>query len=98
MNPLKQLRLQAEKRQLQLDYHETFCTPHGSRVLAHILRVAGVTVPTLQGEPNALLMQEGMRRLALSIFRQVHTSVDALPAIMVDELHRIEDNQKDQQT
>ena len=94
MNPLLVLKQQAEKRKLQLAYHETFATTHGQLVLKDILFRAGVTNLGIHGDPNTLLMQEGMRRLALSIFRQVHTSIDALPAIMVDELHRLEENQK----
>lgn len=63
---------------LKRDYKETFETEHGRRVLAHILKVSGATHPKFTTDPQQLLWNEAQRHLALSIFKQVHSSEDRL--------------------
>ena len=84
-------RLLAERLQLRRDYQETFGTPHGKRVLAHILRVSGVTSPKLTADADQLRWNEAQRHLALSIFRYVHSSTDKLPDLITEEMQRSEE-------
>lgn len=83
-----------ERIQLKRDYEETFGTPHGERVLKHILRVAGVTTMRFSSEAETLRWNEAQRHFALSIFRQVHSSMDNLPDYITEELKRTEEEQK----
>lgn len=76
---------------LKQDYQETFGTPHGKRVLAHILRTAGVTHPRFTTDNEQTRINEGERRLAASIFNEVHTSSDKLIELMQDELNKTEE-------
>jgi hypothetical protein len=86
-NPLYRL-------ELKRDYMDTFSTPHGKRVLAHILSVAGVTRPRFTADNELTRINEGERRLAMSIFRFVHDSTDELVNLMVEETKRREAQQK----
>lgn len=88
-NPLK-------KVELKRDYVETFSTPHGQRVLAHILEVSGVTRPRFTSDNEMTRINEGERRLAHSIYRQVHSSMDELLKLLAEqvELSEEEKNQK----
>lgn len=57
---------------LKEDYEVTFSSPQGKRVLAHILKVGHAHATTfVEGDINKTILQEGERRLALSILRQV---------------------------
>lgn len=85
-------RILLRRTALTRDYKETFGSPHGQRVLAHILRVSGVTAPKFSLEPNQLLWNEAQRHFALSIFRQVHSSLDKLPDHIEEELSNTENN------
>lgn len=90
VNPLTLL----TRAQLQRDYKETFETPHGKRVLLHILRVSGATAPKFTSDTETLRWNEAQRHLALSIFRQVHSSLDSLPDYIAEELKRTEEESK----
>lgn len=73
------------------DYMKTFTeTPEGVRVLKHILSVAGATRPRFHSDPMQTAYNEGQRNLAMSIFRQVHSSMDKLPDYITEEMQRIE--------
>lgn len=60
------------------DYEETFSTPHGKRVLEDIMAAAGIFRPAFTTDKDELLVIEGQKRLALSIYKQVHSSMDPL--------------------
>lgn len=83
-----------ERVKLKRDYEETFGTPHGQRVLAHILRISGATAPKFTSDADQLRWNEAQRHFALSIFRQVHASTDNLPDYITEELKRTEQEQK----
>lgn len=83
-----------ERRRLKRDYQETFGTPHGKRVLAHILRISGATAPKFATDSDQLRWNEAQRHLALSIFRQVHSSLDPLPDHIAEEINRVEQEHK----
>lgn len=85
-----------ERIQIQKDYRTLFSTPEGKRVLQHILRVSGVSRPKFTVDPNESLWNEAQRHLALSIFRQVHSS-DQLPEYLVEELNKQETEKQEQQ-
>lgn len=75
---------------LRRDYKETFETPHGKRVLAHLLKVSGATAPRFTADADQLRWNEAQRHFALSIFRQVHSSMDTLPDYITEELKKSE--------
>ena len=83
-----------ERLSLRRDYKTTFETPEGQRVLAHILRTAGVTRPRFTTNIETTRINEGERRLAMSIFNEVHSSTDALISQMQDEITRQEEENK----
>ena len=61
-----------KRQQLREDYIAVFSTPVGQRVLRHICSKAFVLESTFViGDPNATMLNEGSRRLALSIMRYV---------------------------
>ena len=72
------------------EYMKVFGTPEGKRVLAHILSVSGVTHPRFHTDPMQTAHNEGQRHLAMSIFRQVHSSMDKLPDYITEEMQRLE--------
>ncbi len=82
-NPLNRLELKRK-------YQTVFSTPEGQEVLAHILRVAGVTNPRFTTDNEQTRINEGERRLAMSIFKQVHSSTDHLIKLMQDEIDKQE--------
>ncbi len=73
---------------LKHDYAETFGTPQGRRVLADIMRRAGVTQPHFDANPEKARLLEGHRHLALSIFRNVHASDAPLLNMIAEETAR----------
>lgn len=67
MKPFDKLR---EKLSINFAYQKVFETPEGRRVLAHIMRVGGVTKSSfVAGDPHMTSLNEGKRWLALSIAR-----------------------------
>lgn len=57
-----------KKRDLRDSYKRVFETPDGQIVLRHLMRVGLVTSTTfVKGDPTATAMNEGMRRIVLSI-------------------------------
>ncbi len=82
-----------ERVQLKRDYIETFSTPHGQRVLADIMKRAGVTAPQFHADPAVTQFREGHRHLAFSIFRQVHSSLDRVLETTTEEIKRQETEQ-----
>ena len=58
-------------------YRAVFGTPEGERVLEHILK-EGFAVKTtfVAGDPEQTMLNEGSRRLALSILRMAKVSSD----------------------
>lgn len=81
------------RRQLTRDYKETFGTPHGQRVLRHILSISGATRPRFTTDADQLRWNEAQRHFALSIFRQVASS-DDLPDFITEELKNTEEQAK----
>ncbi len=79
-----------QRLDLKRDYKETFGTPHGQRVLAHILRTAGVTRPRFTTNNEETRINEGERRLAMSIFSFTSSSEEQLIEQLQDETHRQE--------
>lgn len=75
----------ADRRGLSSSYKRVFDTPDGQRVLRHIARSGHLYRPTAQiaadgkVDPYQMAMNEGARRLALSIFR--HINKDPVEAI-----------------
>lgn len=82
------------KLDLKNDYVETFSTPHGKRVLNHILKVSGVTLPRISLDIEQTRINEGERRLAYSIYAQVHGSQD----LLLEQLREQLASQERQQT
>jgi hypothetical protein len=70
------------------DYKEVFGTTVGQRVLNDIMRSAGVLSPTFTTDTNELLVLEGQRRLAYSIYRRVHASMNPLLKSIEEEQQR----------
>lgn len=64
-----------EKLTIHRSYQAVFSTPEADKVLRHIMRSAFVITPTfVRGDPEQTLMNEGSRRLALSILRMARTN------------------------
>lgn len=60
-------------------YERVFQSPDGHRVLRHLMKVGFVTSSTfVAGDPHATAMNEGSRRLALSILKFVCKDHNAL--------------------
>ncbi len=70
---------------LNHDYKEVFSSPSGQRVLADILKRAGVTRPQFDADPEKARFLEGHRHLAHSIFRMVHSSDESLLKLIAEE-------------
>jgi hypothetical protein len=62
---------QEKQEGLVEDYKATFCSPQGARVLAHLASKAMFDCPTFDPDQRVEAQNEGMRRLFLSILRQV---------------------------
>lgn len=73
---------------LKNDYREVFRSPQGQRVLADILRRAGVTHPQFEADPEKARFLEGHRHLAHSIYRMVHASDDPLLKLIAEEQNK----------
>lgn len=77
-----------ERLQLKQDYQEVFGSERGQRVLKHILKVSGVTHPRFTTNIEQTRINEGERRLAMSIYRFVHASTDELLKQMEEEAEK----------
>lgn len=77
-----------EKINLERSYKAVFETPDGRRVLNHILREGFVLKSTfVAGDPHETALNEGSRRLALSILRKVRKDNN-------DKIQMLEENIK----
>jgi hypothetical protein len=66
----------------------TFSTPQGQDVLRHIVKTAFVHSSTfVQGDPQQTMLNEGTRRLALSIFKMANVD-DTLVNQLIEENYR----------
>ncbi len=81
-----------DRLQIKRDYRTIFETDAGRRVLAHLLRVSGVTRPKFTTDADQLRWNEAQRHFALSIFQQVHSS-DQLEHFMIEELNKQQEEQ-----
>lgn len=88
-NPIKWAQ---ERLELRRAYKETFQTPHGQLVLAHILRTAGVTLPRFTTNIEQTRINEGERRLAVGIFNEVYSSETKLISQLQDEITKQEED------
>lgn len=68
-------RLLGWKRDIHRSYDAVFSTPEGDKVLHHIINEGYVTRTTfVAGDPQQTALNEGSRRLALSILRMARTN------------------------
>lgn len=80
-----------EKVALHQSYQNVFTTPDGERVLRHLMKSGFVLSSTfVKGDPYATALNEGSRRLALSILRFVHKDHSALIEAIEQELQNAE--------
>jgi hypothetical protein len=81
-------------KELKRAYQETFSTRAGQTVLIHLLKVSGVTQPKFATDHDTILRNEAQRHFVLSIFNQVHGSIDKLPDYLVEQLKQHERDQQ----
>lgn len=80
-----------EKRRLQARYREVFSGPEGEAVLQHLCREAYVYRCTfVKGDPHATALNEGARRLMLSILQFLGRDLSKM--IQQAEEHRTNEN------
>ncbi|HMV57036.1 MAG TPA: hypothetical protein PKD38_07495 [Nitrospira sp.] len=66
-------------------YRAVFETPEGEIVLTHLARHGFIFDTTfVQGDPQATALNEGSRRLVLSIMRMLNTDFNKLRQMMED--------------
>lgn len=66
-------------------YRAVFENPEGEIVLAHLAKNCNVFDSTfVQGDPNMTALNEGGRRVVLSIFKMLNTDLNKLRTIMED--------------
>lgn len=63
-------------------YADVFDSPQGEIVLAHMSKHAFVFTPTFTGDPYEMAMNEGSRRVVLSIFKMLNTDLGKLRTMM----------------
>lgn len=80
-----------ERRELVQDYRLTFGTPSGQRVLKHLLKEAGITVPLLSIDRDTILVEKGRQQIVWSIHRLAHTEIDLTKEIE-EQQHAKEQN------
>ncbi len=72
-----------DRVRLNESYKAVFESVHGEIVLRHLVKVGYVFRPTyVQGDPTESAHREGMRRLVLSIIRQLKLDEDEMSEIM----------------
>lgn len=66
-------RIKRLKNQIHITklYREVFNTPQGEEVLNHLVKESGLLDTKLTTDTNLLLVQQGQRRIVLSILRTV---------------------------
>lgn len=73
-------------KQLVIDYQQTFGTPHGKRVLYHLMGFCRMLSPSYaKGDPHATSFHEGQRNVALSILDKLGTDPARLQAIQKEK-------------
>jgi hypothetical protein len=75
-----------DRLSIKQDYRRVFSTPDGKKVLADIMKRAGVTRPVFEADPEKARLLEGHRHLAHSIYRLVHTSDELLLKLLAEEI------------
>jgi hypothetical protein len=76
-----------KKIRIHTSYKAVFSGPQGDDVLLHIMEHAFVTKSTfVQGDPEQTLLNEGSRRLALSILRMARRDHQAIVRQLEKEL------------
>ena len=71
---------------LRAAYHRVFDGPDGRTVLQHIAKKGHIFSSTfVAGDPHETALNEGMRRLALSILRAFYKNESALLDQLADE-------------
>lgn len=87
LDKIKELRRRrVEEADIHQSYQRVFETPDGQRVLRHIMRHGFVLTTTfVDKDANASLLNEGSRRLALSILRFVYRDHEALLRAIEEE-------------
>lgn len=61
------------------NYQAVFGSPQGQQVLAHLIKVSGVTSSNfVAGDPTATAFKEGQRHLVLSILKCVNRDTQEL--------------------
>lgn len=70
-----------KRKQLVMDYHNTFGSEHGKRVLADLKRLSTIDRPAMSPKPspidtNRLIYDEAQRSLVLYIIKNVETTLD----------------------
>jgi hypothetical protein len=74
------------KDRLAQAYRAVFESPEGEVVLAHLCKVGHVFSPTaVAGDPHMTYMQEGERRMVLSIMKILKTDFSKLQQLMEDQ-------------
>jgi hypothetical protein len=69
---MSKVRQMVDRLALKASYRRVFETPDGKRVLRHLMRVGFVTKSTfVVGDPHQSAMNEGSRRMVLSIINFV---------------------------
>lgn len=67
-------RLAEARAALALDYRQTFATDHGQRVLADILRRAGMMQDTYDAHPPNAAYNQGKQRVGLEIIEMINAN------------------------
>lgn len=68
-----------DKGELVRAYQTTFSSPSGEIVLAHLAKTCHVFEPVaVSGDPNMTYLQDGERRVVLSILRQLGYDLNKL--------------------
>lgn len=82
--PLKDLF--AKRDSLARSYRAVFETPEGEVVLAHLAKTCHLFTPTfVRGDPHMSALQEGERRVVLSIMKILDTDFAQLQAMMEEQ-------------
>ena len=85
VNPLEMLR---ERMRLKAAYHDVFTSPQGKMVLKHILTEGYMFKSTFVAkDSHETALNEGSRRLALSILRAVNYDSRELEQLMETQKH-----------